>query len=378
MSTHTQSIKSTHSLLTSIRHELLKQRSSSGNFHISQRDLSNMLGMLSTLLDNGMPIQKAIIALVTDASLKKLHPLLKKINARLVEGSSLHAAMAAFPTAFPISVIQQVKLGESAGSLSTALTRINRQIDGWLAIRNNLIQKLSYPTLVIVAGTGLVTFMLTVVVPQFETIYAESNVDLPWVTSVVTATSRWIARNAWVALLPLFAIISIWFRVTTSKSARRTFDRCFIRVPLIGPFARDIAILQFLRSVHAMSEAGFVPIDAISQSCPTVGNTHVREELEKLSTMLVHGSKLSNAMNSVEHLIPSSVRQLIMVGEHSGNITRSCEGSCNFLEGRLQRRLNAVMGMIEPLLTIGLATCIGWIVLAIYMPMFKMFDVLDY
>jgi type IV pilus assembly protein PilC len=77
-------------------------------------------------------------------------------------------------------------------------------------------------------------------------------------------------------------------------------------------------------------------------------------------------------------LIPGSVRQLVMVGEHSGNITKACEGSCEFIETRLQRRIDSLMACIEPILTIGLATCIGWIVLAMYMPMFKMFDVLDF
>ena len=97
-----------------------------------------------------------------------------------------------------------------------------------------------------------------------------------------------------------------------------------------------------------------------------------------MSAVLVHGTKLSVAMNKLELLIPSAVRQLIIVGEHSGNITKACEGCCDFMQNQLMRRTNGAMGLIEPLLTIGLATCIGWIVLAMYMPMFKMFDVLDY
>jgi type II secretory pathway component PulF len=378
MATRSESLQTSQSMVKLLLSELFKQRSGSEKLTMSQRELSTMLGMLSTLLDNGMPIQKAIAALASDGSLRKHHPLLRRLNTRLVEGSSLHAALSAFPSTFPAGVIQQVKLGESSGGLSSALTRINRQIDGWLTVRNNLIQKLSYPMLVIVAGSGLVAFMLAVVVPQFEKIYAESNVDLPWVTSVVTAFSRSLGHNAWMGLIPLAMLITLWIRIRTNVASRRKFHWMLTRLPLIGAFAREIAVLQFLRGVHAMSEAGFVPIDAIAQACPTVSNLHVRHELERLSNQLVHGSKLSAAMNSIEHLIPSSVRQLIMVGEHSGNITRSCEGASTFLENRLQRRLNTVMGMVEPLLTVGLATCIGWIVLAIYMPMFKMFDVMDY
>ena len=342
------------------------------------RELSNLLNMLSTLLDNGMPLEKCLLALSSDPSLRKHKKLLRRLHNRLVEGTSLHQCMAVYPKAFPMAVVQQVKLGEHSGNLSDSLRRIVKQIESWLTIKQSLFQKLSYPALVILAGSGLMTFMLTTVVPQFETIYAESKVSLPWVTSVVTGLSRTLMQNLWLPLLPIFAIILTWLRVRASNKARRRFDHFITRIPLVGSFIRDIAILQFIRSVHALSEAGFVPIDAITGACATVNNRYVRARLQRMADVLVHGTKLSVAMDALDDLIPGSVRQLIMVGEHSGNITKACDGACDFLQNRLQRRINGAMGMIEPLLTVGLATCIGWIVLAMYMPMFKMFDVLDF
>ncbi len=365
-------------MLALLHRELTADRRQPDKVHMSSRDLANTLNMLRTLLENGMPLQKALSALAADPSLRKHGKLLKRLANRLVEGSAFHQAIAAFPTAFPTHVVQQIKLGEASGNLTTALVRITEQIEGWLTIRNNLFQKLSYPALVILAGSGLMGFMLTVVVPQFETIYAESNVELPWVTSVVTGLSRALGSYFWLAPFPLLIGICIFLYIRRNREARRKFDKLITQVPILGAFIRDIAVIQFLRSVHALSEAGFVPIDALSQACHTVTNRHVRAELEKLAVALAQGGKLSTAMNHIEHLIPNSVRQLIMVGEHSGNITRSCEGSCKFLEGRLQQRINAMMGLIEPVLTVSLATCIGWIVLAVYMPMFKMFDVLDH
>ncbi|MEZ6136223.1 MAG: type II secretion system F family protein [Pirellulaceae bacterium] len=358
--------------------ELTADRSRPNKKRLPARDLANMFNMLCTLLENGMPLQKALSALSNDASLRKHSKLLKRLNNRLIEGTSFHVALSAYPLAFPATVIQQIKIGESSGNLASSLRRVSTQVEGWLAIRNNLFQKLSYPALVIFAGSGLMVFMLTVVVPQFENVYAESQVDLPWVTSVVTGLSRALGRRAWLLLLPIFIVLGLFIRIRTSASAHHVFDRMLTRVPLIGSFVRDISVLQFLRSVHALSEAGFVPIDAISQACFTVTNRHVRRELDRLSSLLVSGTKLSTAMNDLEHLIPSSVRQLIMVGEHSGNITKACEGACAFIQNRLTRRINGAMACIEPILTIGLATCIGWIVLAMYMPMFKMFDVLDF
>lgn len=358
--------------------ELTADRSKPDKVRMSSRDLASMLNMLCTLIDNGMPLQKVLGALSSDPSLKKHRKLLKRLHGRLVEGSSLHGALSLYPNAFPANVVQQVKLGESSGNLTSTLRRIIEQLESWLALRNSLLQKLSYPAMVTLAGSGLMLFMFTTVVPQFEKIYAESQVSLPWVTSVVTGLSRTLGRHFYLPLLPFVVAVGIWLSVRSSHKARLTFHRILTRLPLIGCFARDIAILQFLRSVHALCAAGFVPIDAISQACSTVGNRYVRQQLEQLSSALVHGTKLSVAMNKLEHLIPSAVRQLIMVGEHSGNITKACEGCCQFMQNQLMRRTNGALGLIEPILTVSLATCIGWIVLAMYMPMFKMFDVLDY
>lgn len=364
--------------LQSLWKTLSQDRTPPEKTKMSGRELSNLLTMLSTLLDNGMPLEKGLLALSSDPSLRKHKKLLRRLHNRMVEGMSLHKCLAAYPRAFPMPVVQQVKLGEQSGNLSDSLRRIVKQIESWLTIKQSLIQKLSYPALVILAGSGLMTFMLTTVVPQFETIYAESKVSLPWVTSVVTGLSRTIMQNLWLPLIPVFAIIITWFRVRSSERARRRFDHFITRIPIIGAFIRDIAVLQFIRSVHALSEAGFVPIDAISGACATVNNRYVRARLQRMADVLVHGTKLSVAMDSLDDLIPGSVRQLVMVGEHSGNITKACDGACDFLQNRLQRRINGAMGLIEPLLTVGLATCIGWIVLAMYMPMFKMFDVLDF
>jgi len=358
--------------------ELTLDRSTPEKARMSSRDLANMFNMLCTLIDNGMPLQKVLGALSSDPSLKKHSKLLKRLHGRLVEGSSLHAAIAIFPNAFPTNVVQQVKLGEMSGNLSATLRRVVDQLESWVKLRSSLTQKLSYPAMVTVAGSGLMIFMLTVVVPQFETIYSESQVSLPWVTSVVTNLSRALAKHFYLPLIPVVTALVVWWRVRTSRAARLTFDRLLLRIPFIGAFAVDIAVLQFLRSVHALSAAGFVPIDAISQACTTVGNRHIRQQLEHMAAVLVHGTKLSVAMNKLERIIPSAVRQLIMVGEHSGNITKACEGCCDFMQNQLLRRTNGALGLIEPLLTVGLATCIGWIVLAMYMPMFKMFDVLDF
>ncbi|MEO8271782.1 MAG: type II secretion system F family protein, partial [Aureliella sp.] len=229
--------------------ELTADRSKPTSVRMSSRDLASMLNMLCTLIDNGMPLQKVLGALSSDPSLKKHRKMLKRLHGRLVEGSSLHGAMSLYPNAFPANVVQQVKLGESSGNLSSTLRRIIEQLESWLLLRSSLLQKLSYPAMVTLAGSGLMLFMFTTVVPQFEKIYAESQVSLPWVTSVVTGLSRTLGRHFYLLLLPIAAVVGVWLSIRSSDKARMIFHRILTRLPLIGSFSRDIAILQFLRSV---------------------------------------------------------------------------------------------------------------------------------
>lgn len=362
----------------SIVTELFRDRSTPEKQKLSGRELSNLFTMLGTLLENGMPLQKALQALSRDSSLKKQREILRRLHGKLVEGSSFHHALQLFPRAFSPMIVQQIKLGESSGNLTSAIARIVKQVESWQAIKTSLVQKLSYPGLVVTAGAGLMFFMLTTVVPQFESIYADSEVSLPWVTQVVTSASRTACDNLWLPAVPLALALAVWFQVRRSVTARRQLHAALTKVPVMGSFVRDIAVLQYLRSVHALSEAGFNPIDAVRGACTSVQNLHVQRRLTEMSRQLVSGTSISRALAQVESLIPSAVRQLISVGEHSGDITKACEGACEFLENRLKRRIGGVMGMIEPIITVGLATCIGWVVLAMYMPMFKMFDVLDF
>lgn len=345
---------------------------------LTARQQVALFNLLATLLENGMPLQRAIKTLATDPSMKKARNILVRIHNRMEAGTTLHAAMAAFPKAFPENMIQQIKLGELSGNLPDSLLRLVDQIESWLKLRSSLVQKLSYPCLVIMAGSGLMGFMLTVVVPQFEDIYSESSVDLPWVTSVVTWASRTLLGNIWIPFLPIVGMFLLWIRIRTSEKSRFRFHKVLASIPLVGSVIRDLAALEFLRSVHSLSEAGFVPLDAFTNACSTVRNFHVRGHLESMANALRHGTKLSDALRAQSKFFPSAVQQMVLVGEHSGNITKACSGSCDFLQSRLQRRIDTAMGMIEPILTIGLATAIGWVVLAMYMPMFKMFDVLDY
>jgi type IV pilus assembly protein PilC len=345
---------------------------------VSKRNLANLLKMLTMLLENGLSLQRSLESLATDRSCRKYRQMLSTLLARVSAGESLSRSMASFSKVFTTTMVHHVALAEASGTLVDSLRRITQNLEESLELRRKLVQKLSYPILVILAGAGLVTFMLVSVVPQFEKIYSESNVSLPWVTSVVTSASRFATRFSWIVPIALVFLFIAWRAIRASHSASIRFDAILLKSPLLGQFLQDLSAIEYLRSAVVLSEAGFVPLDALTQAAKSVPNRYAKQLLTQVAIDVQRGQKISTSLRKCEFLFPSAVLQLVTVGEQTGGLTQACQGAYQLVKNRLETRINAALGILEPALTVSLATCVGWIVLAIYMPMFKMFDVLDY
>ena len=150
-----------------------------------------------------------------------------------------------------------------------------------------------------------------------------------------------------------------------------------LRSPIIGPWLRDAAVLQFVEATASMVQCGYKPVDAIEVSAACVRNRCVRQAINEINQGVRRGEKLSVELARYEDFFPATLCQLIGVGEQSGEFSRSLNGTCDHLRERLEYRIDATVGMLEPILTIGLAAMIGGMVLSIYTPMFHMFEVLE-
>lgn len=351
---------------------------SPSNCRISKRNLSSLLTMLTMLLENGLSLQRSLESLCKDRGCRKYRAMLCNLLASVSAGESLSKAMSKFSCIFTPTMVHHVALAEASGTLCDSLRRITNNLNDSLELRRKLVQKLSYPALVILAGSGLLTFMLVSVVPQFEQIYSESSVDLPWVTEIVTGLSRGLVKFIWAPPVAAIAMFIAWRSIRRNERLSISFDACLLRLPLVGSLLTDLSALEYLRSALVLSEAGFVPLDALTQAAKSVPNRYAKQLLTQVAADVKHGQKISVSMRTCEFLFPNAVLQLIAVAEQTGGLTYACNGSCELVRSRMDARINAALGFMEPALTISLAACIGWIVLAIYMPMFHMFDVLDF
>ncbi len=339
--------------------------------------LAELMRLLLMLIENGLSLPKALSSLADDRTVRKYRKLLLKLRTSIEAGGTLSDALAQFPRTFSAMQVQQIRIGEKSGSLEIALQRVCEQLERSVALRKRIIKKVSYPALISVAGTGLMIFMVTFVVPEFETVYQGSGVDLPLVTVIVTGTSRQVLCYGWLAI-PVIIAAAIALGVVRSR-ARLAYqmDAIMLKLPVIGPWLRDVAVLQFAETTLSMVQCGFKPVDAVQMAAGCVRNRRVRAAVEQVKASVRRGEKLSTELSRHEQFFPSTLCQLVSVGEQSGEFAKAMNGTCNHLRERLETRIDASVGLLEPLLTIGLAAMIGGIVLSIYMPIFHMFEVLE-
>ncbi|QEG38773.1 type II secretion system F family protein [Roseimaritima ulvae] len=344
---------------------------------ISATGQAQLMRLLLMLLENGLSMPRALTALAADRSMRRYRPVLLRMRAAVEAGSSLSTAMARMPRTFSKMQTQQIAIGEQSGSLEHALTRVCEQLERSVQMRKRIVKKISYPILILLAGMGLVIFMVVEVVPEFEDIFNSSNVPLPAVTRVVTGISKWTLLYGWtLPLLGLAALAAIWMARSRPRFAQ-SMDNALLYVPLLGPWLRDIAVLQFSETTLSMVECGFVPVDAVQMAAGCVRNRAVRAAVQSISKAVSRGEKLSSELARHERFFPSTLCQLVSIGEQSGDFPKAMRGTCVHLRERLVSRMDATIGLIEPVLTISLAVVIGAVVLSIYMPMFHMFEVLE-
>ncbi len=339
---------------------------------LKRRELAFILRNLATLVSNGLSLSKSLDTVAREHSLRRHGDMLATLRRRIESGEVFSKALAEYPHTFSKVMVNQIRAGERAGTLSEALQRIAKQVENANKLRSKVVRQLSYPAFLVVAASIAVSFMLVFVIPVFEETYAEANIPLPLVTRVLMAVGQYAVSYGWI--LPIVGVAG----VIGLKRARRDrqiaiwMDRKILRVPLVGEWLRNLAVLQFIDVFGNLIESGLKVVDALELSSGSIGNRAVREAVQTLQTAVTQGERFGRELTQMGDLFPPVVRQLIAVGEKTGNLSKATSHIRGHLEEEVERQTTAMVGTIEPILTISLAAVIATILLAIYLPMFDM------
>lgn len=335
-------------------------------------ELTFLLRNLATLVGNGVPLPKALATLAEEDSLSRHRSTIDAVRRKVETGTPFSVALSELHGVCDRLTASQIRIGERAGTLAETLQQLARRRDRANDLRSQIIKKVAYPAMLIVLGSGLITFLLLYVVPVFEQTYAEAHVALPFVTKLLITVGA-LAKTYG----PMIAIGGVGLALALAQVRRREavaarMDRLLLRLPLCGRWLRDIAVLQLMDALNTLMMAGFTLAEALQQTAESVNNRAVRSGVRQLQSAVARGERFSRELERLSELFPPIVNQLVVVGESTGQLAKATEDICDHLRREIERKTTLMVGALEPILTISLAAAIAVILLAIYLPMFDM------
>ena len=343
-----------------------------GPSKLKDRDLVFILRNLATLTQSGVPLPKALATLAEERALDKHRDMLHSIRRQLENGESFSSVLAKFGDTFNTVMVNQIKVGEHSGTLGDTLTTIARHCEDGNRLKSEIIRKLAYPILLVVMGSVVIAFLLTYVVPVFKKTYDDAHVTLPFITKVLITVGAF-AKGYGLIIAGLIAVTALVVRQLRKKADfAYKMDAAIIRAPVVGPWLRDVAVLQLMEVLGSLMDAGYNLAEALGEAGQAVGNRAIRQSVRDLQNAVRRGEKFSRELERHGETFPPIVSQLVIVGEQTGTLARATSHIRDHLQREIERKTNIFVGTIEPTLTIGLAGAIAAILLAIYLPMFDM------
>ncbi|HUG68981.1 MAG TPA: type II secretion system F family protein [Pirellulaceae bacterium] len=339
---------------------------------IKKRDMIFMLRNISILIENGLSLPKSLETLVTEKSLKKYSSMLEDIKARVENGEAFSDSLASYPDSFNELMVSQIRIGERSGTIPVTMGRIMHQLEHADNLKGHIIKKLSYPCILVTAGSGAITFMLLYVIPTFQGIYEDSGAKLPGITQLLITLGELGSKYGWMLILGIVGLVAAFAGIRRQAAGRLWIDTWLLRLPLLGQWFKNISVLQFMEVLGNLMDAGFTIVEALESCSKAVGNRAIRQSIDEMHAALTRGERFSDELGRHGDLFPPVVRQLVVVGEKTGTLSKTTVHIRAHLRREVETYTNVMLGAIEPAMTAGLACCIGGMVLAIYLPMFDM------
>jgi type IV pilus assembly protein PilC len=326
----------------------------------------------ATLIEAGVSIVQALLILEQQTDDKNLAPVIDEVRNDVESGLLLSRAMARHPRVYSRLYVAMVEAGEASGTLDRVLDRVAVQIEKETQIKRRVKGAMVYPIVVLAFATLVLTGMLLFIVPVFVKIFAQLNGQLPMLTQWVMNASN-VMRGYWFIIFPVLGL-SIWgfFRFKRTEPGRQAWDRFRLRVPMkIGDVVLKVTMARFSRTLATLVGAGVDIVKALEITGATAGNWVVEEALAEVRVRVHEGVPIAQPLLE-NPVFPPMVSQMVRIGEETGELEKMLGKIADFYEDEVDTAVAALTSIIEPIMMIGVGLMVGVIVIAMYMPMFKM------
>jgi len=350
--------------------EQKKTRLSFGR-RVSASDLSLITRQLATLVRAGLPLEESLLAVSQQTEKPRIQSIVIGVRARVMEGHTLADGLSEFPRVFPEIYRATVSAGEQSGHLDTILERLADYTENREVIRQKIVGAMLYPIVLTIMCFGIVSGLLVYVVPKVVDVFESSKAELPFITRVLIGTSDFFQNYLLYLLVGLVAAFfgfRAWLR---NPNNRRKWHRLLLRLPLIGKLSRGFNTARFTRTLSILSGSSVPVLDALRIASEVVTNLPMRDAVTEASQRVREGAAIGRSLGQSK-LFPPMTIHLISSGESSGELESMLERAAMNQERELDGLLNALVGLLGPLLIVTMGLFVMGIVFAMLLPIFEL------
>jgi type IV pilus assembly protein PilC len=352
-----------------------KQRNVRKGGKVTPGDIAIFSRQLATMLTAGIPLVQAFEIVGAGHEKPAMQKLILDVKADVEGGTSLHEALGKHPLYFDDLYVNLVEAGEQAGALESLLDKIATYKEKTEALKKKVKKALFYPASVLAVAVIVTIVLLVFVIPQFEELYKGFGANLPAFTQFVIRISQIVQHDGiFIAMVFAGAVWAFIHFKKRSKAMREFLDRLTLKFPIIGPILNKAAIARYARTLSTMFAAGVPLVEALDSVAGATGNIVYENAVMKMRDEVSTGQRLQRAMENTG-LFPNMVNQMIAVGEESGSLDEMSGKVATFYEAEVDNAVDAMSSLLEPLIMVVLGVLVGSLVIAMYLPIFKLASV---
>jgi type IV pilus assembly protein PilC len=339
---------------------------------VRDRDIVVFTRQFATMIDAGLPLVQCLEILGAQSDNKTLGKTLETIRADVEGGASYAEALSKHPKIFDELYVNMVHAGETGGILDTILARLSAYMEKAIALKKKVKTAMVYPAVTMGVAVLVIAILMIFVIPKFADMFTGAGGELPYMTRIVIGMSHFAASYKMLYIVVGLAIALFFLkRYYATTPGRRRIDGIFLRLPVFGPLIRKVAVAKFTRTLSTMLASGVPLLDALEICAKTAGNKVVEDAVFSTRESITEGKTIAEPLEGTG-VFPPMVVQMISVGEATGALDNMLSKIADFYDEEVDNAVEALTSLMEPMMMVFLGGAIGFVVIAMYLPIFKM------
>jgi len=339
---------------------------------VKDRDVVIFTRQFATMIDAGLPLVQCLEILASQSDNKTMGKALATIQSDVEGGAAYAEALSRHEKIFDDLYVNMVAAGEVGGILDTILNRLAAYMEKAMALKKKVKSAMVYPITILGVAVGVVAILMIFVIPKFADMFTGMGGVLPMPTRVVIGMSDFAASYKMIIFVAgIFVFFTVLKRYYKTEKGKRRFDGIFLRLPVMGPLIRKVSVAKFTRTLGTMLSSGVPLLDALEICARTSGNKVVEEAVFKTRESISEGKTIADPLEETG-VFPPMVVQMISVGEATGALDAMLSKIADFYDEEVDTAVDALTSLMEPMMMVFLGGAIGFVVIAMYLPIFKM------